>query len=89
MANKTEQKLLMEYGGKVAQALLTIFDEDSEYYIDKNEADLTILFHAISTTAPNVLFNRLTGDNKNNLEFNQLMNQLVFQYSNRTSENTD
>ncbi len=86
---KSEEKLLNEYGAKVIQALLTIFDEESEYYIDKSSSDLTILFHAISTTAPNVLFNRLTGDNKNNLEFNQLMNQLVFQYSNRTSENPD
>jgi len=67
--------------GKIAE----IFDEESEYYIDQEELqegeNLTHFFHALANVMPTHLFNKITGDDKNHLEFNHIANQLVFQYS--------
>lgn len=81
---KEEIKKLDNYGIKVMAVLSELFDEDSDNYIES--PDFTLLFHAISTVAPNVIYKKFTGDDRNNLEFNHLMNQLCFQYSNRQSE---
>jgi hypothetical protein len=69
--------------GKIAE----LFDEDSEsdFHIDQQELqegdNLTHFFHALANIMPTHLFNKITGDDKNNLEFNHIANQLVFQYS--------
>jgi ribosomal protein L2 len=68
--------------GKIAE----LFDEDSEsdFHIDQQELqegdNLTHFFHALANIMPTYLFNKITGDDKNNLEFNHIANQLVFQY---------
>ena len=68
-------------GGKIAE----LFDEESEFHIDKDELlegdNLAHFFHALANLMPTFFFNELTGDSKNNLEFNHIANQLVFQYS--------
>lgn len=84
--NTKEKENLNEYGAKIFSHITEIFNEECEHYIDKEECDLTLFFHALSTTVPNILFNRLTNDDKNNLEFNHLMNQLCFQFSNVVTE---
>lgn len=82
MTNQESEKL-NEYAAKVFSHITEMFNEECEYYIDREELDLTLFFHALSTMAPNVLFNRLTNSDKNNLEFNHLANQLCFQFSNK------
>jgi ribosomal protein L2 len=68
--------------GKIAE----LFDEDSEsdFHIDQQELqegdNLTHFIHALANIMPTYLFNKITGDDKNNLEFNHIANQLVFQY---------
>lgn len=81
-----ELKKSNEYAAKIYSHIAEIFDEECDYYISKEDLDLTLFFHALSTMAPNVLFNKLTYDDKNNLEFNHLMNQLCFQFSNIVTE---
>lgn len=75
------------YSVKIMGALQELFDEDSEHFIDVNqiveEDGLTDFFHALSNVVPTKVFNKLTGDDKNYLEFNHLANQLVFQFSNK------
>lgn len=72
-----------EYAAKVLGCLAGLFDEDSENQIDPEELEdnMTELIHAISNMAPTVLYNKITGDNLDNLAFNHIANRLVFQFS--------
>ena len=70
---------------RIAQLLLLnladqLQNEDNENYIDINQIDLTDFFHALANVLPTYVFNKHTGDNKNQLEFNHVANQLCFQY---------
>lgn len=56
-------------------------DEDNENYINLKEIDLTDFFHALSNIVPSYVYNKYTGSDKNNLEFNHIANQLCFQFS--------
>lgn len=47
-------------------------------------AKVKMLLHVISTVYPNHLYNRLTEDDINNLEYNQLANRLCFEFCERT-----
>lgn len=67
-----------------------MFNGDSEHQIDMEELsegeNATHFIHAVANVVPNMVYSRLTGDRKNNLEFNHMANQLVFQYSSFTKE---
>lgn len=71
----------VEYAAILTAKISEVFEED----IDKKELlegeNLTHFFHALVNLMPNHIYNTLTGDDKNNLEFNHLANNLVFQYS--------
>ena len=74
----------LKFAPKIVHLYSELFDEDSEHYLgdEIKEEDLTGFFHALTTVAPNHLFNKITGDDKNNLEFNHIANQLCFQFMN-------
>jgi hypothetical protein len=83
MQEKNDEKWIM-YAAQISTVLSELFDEDSVHYIgDLEKIDLTQFFHALASAAPARIFNKLTGSNKNLLEFNHIANQLVFQYSNK------
>jgi len=74
----------IKYAIKITEAIATLFDPENENYIDQDELskgyNLTHFIHALGTIAPNQFYNRVTGDNINNLEFNHVANKLCFQY---------
>lgn len=69
-------KLLMNLGE-------CLNDEDSEFYIDLTEVNMTHFIHAMANILPTYIFNKYTGENKSQLEFNHVANQLCFQYCTR------
>jgi len=75
----------LHYAAMLSGKIAEIFDEESEYHIDHKELqqgdNLTHFFHALANIMPTRIFNKITGDEKNNLEFNHIANQLIFQYS--------
>ena len=79
-----------EYAAILTSKIAEIFDEESEFYIDQKEFqegdNLTCFFHALANIMPNHLFNHITGEDKDILEFNHLANHLVFQYSNKEED---
>ena len=81
---QTEKHL--QYAAMLSGKIVELFDEDSEsdFHIDHKELqegdNLTHFFHALANIMPTHLFNKITGDDKNNLEFNHIANQLLFQY---------
>ena len=48
---------------------------------DLDGDNLAHFMHALANLAPNYIYQEFTGSNTNNLEFNHIANQLVFQYS--------
>lgn len=85
---KKDEEKYMEYAlkltGKV-QELLS--DEDGDFHISledlEGEGNLTAFMHALANAMPCRIYNHLTGDSKNTLEFNHLANHLCFQFSNK------
>lgn len=80
----------VQYAAMLSGKIAEIFNEESEFYINPEELNegenLTHFFHALATMMPNRIYNQITGEHKNNLEFNHLANQLVFQYSTKEKE---
>lgn len=72
-----------EYAARILIVLNQMFDEDSEHFLDlrKESEDPTAFFHALANIAPNMLYQQITGETPNSLEFNHIANQLCFQYS--------
>lgn len=77
MKNKQEKHHV--YAALISEKVAEMFEENQE---DIQTGDnLTHFIHALSNTVPNLFYNKITGEDKNNLEFNHIANHLVFQYS--------
>jgi hypothetical protein len=85
---KEEVKKQHQYAIKLAEAISNVLsDEENENFIDQSEfsegENLTEFIHALANLMPNIIYSRITGENKNILEFNHLANALCFQYANK------
>lgn len=81
----------IEYAAKLNDQIAEMFNnEDCDNYIDKtefqDEKNLKDFVHAFANFTCCNLFNKLTGNDKNLLEFNQIANQLVFEFATREKE---
>ena len=87
---KTINEKYLQYAAMITGAIGSMFEEDSEWAVDQEELmegdNLTHFMHALANVAPAHVFNNLTGDSKNHLEFNHVANQLCFQYMNAAKE---
>ena len=86
MAHLTEQERQVQYLAKILAAIQEgCFDKEAPNKIDlkdfNDEEKLTDFIHALANCVPNQIFGKLTGSEVNNLEFNHIANQLVFQNS--------
>ena len=87
-----QQEKYLQYAALITEKLGEIFDEEESngLYINPAELDegdnLTHFIHALANTVPNHVYNKITGENKNNLEFNHIANMLVFQFAKPTPE---
>ena len=75
----------LQYGIAIVHQIHSMFQEDSENFIDleefKDSDNLTEFIHAIATVAPAFLYNELSGDNKTHIEFNHLADSLCFDFT--------
>lgn len=71
--------------GVIAEAI-----EGEDPVIDKEELlsddNLTHFIHALANGMPTAVYNSLTGDQANQLEFNHIANKLCFQFMNIKDE---
>jgi len=85
MANlKESQKRQFEYLTKILGAIQEgCFDEDSHNFIDtedfKDSDKLTDFIYAVGSIVPARVYNEITGDDVNYLDFNHIVNKLCFQ----------
>lgn len=81
---KEKQEKYLQYTAMLTGAIGSMFEEDGEFCIDQEELmqgpNLTHFVHALANLVPTHFYNTFTGENKNNLEFNHIANQLCFQY---------
>jgi hypothetical protein len=74
-----------EYAVKLIQAVKSVFDEESENYIDPEEFEdsdnTTAFMHALANMMPCQMYRGLTADKVNILEFNHIANKLAFQFT--------
>lgn len=75
-----------EYAKKIIAQISEMFNPgESENFIDEqellDEANAKAFIHALATVAPNWIYNNLTDENNNSLEFNHIANHLVFEFS--------
>lgn len=88
MIEKNEKHI--EYALKIKEAIVSMFDTDSEFSIDQEELmeddNLTHFIYALSNVVPTSLYNSITGCSATYLEFNHIANQLCFQYAKNVNE---
>lgn len=82
--SKSEQKQ-MQVTAKILEVLSEIMNEDNTIIQMINE-DLTDFIHVITNHVPTMIFNKMTGDDKNLLQVNHIANQLCFQYMKKTED---
>lgn len=78
----TKEKYIT-YAVLVSEKISELIKENPEVLEEDN---LTDFMHALINVAPNNIYNEITGDNKNNLEFNHLANHLLIQYLKKEEE---
>ncbi|MEL3904433.1 MAG: hypothetical protein P1P63_04910 [Treponemataceae bacterium] len=82
----TKKERYPEFAAVMIDRLATIFDKDSEdfsYDLEQlsNDGELTEFFFALACVVPAILFNNITEQDKDYLQFNHLANQLCFQFT--------
>ncbi len=77
-----------EYTEKIYRQISQLFEDDCENRINKddfdNDKNSTIFFHCLSTLAPGMLYNFITGNDVDSLGFNHIANRLTFQFSKKS-----
>lgn len=81
----------LQYAEQIIGALGELLQEGSgDWNIDVDElgdeGNLTHFMHALANIASAHIYNELTGDNKNQLDFNHVANKLCFQYMNKVDK---
>ena len=86
------QEKYLQYTAIIVEAISKLIEEDGELSIDKEELfegdNLTGFFHALANVAPSCLYDAMTGNNVDILEFNHIANKLVFQYAKEKDNKT-
>lgn len=86
-----EMEQEIQYATKVNMALATLFDEESGHYIDMNELaedgkKLKAFIHAFANMSPCMLFNKITGQDQDLLQFNHTANSICFEFAKKEEE---
>jgi hypothetical protein len=79
--SKQKTEKWITYAVEIQSALHEAFNNGSIRLNEFEDSENFKQFlHALSTVVPGSLFNKLTGDDKNFLEYNHLANKLCFEY---------
>jgi hypothetical protein len=82
--SKTKQEKWMTYAVLIQSQIGEMFQSDTNNYINpedlQDEDNLKDFLHALANAMPTTVYSKLTGDDKNMLEFNHVANQLCFEY---------
>lgn len=81
MSDKMNTENQMQYYIKIAGALNSIFDEESENYIDvySKKFNANDFIHVLATRVPQNVVAQLTNNKFDPLEFNHVCNKLIIQ----------
>ena len=83
MANSAENPKYLEYAALIQRAVAEAIENDEQVKEELMvEENFKHFLHAFSTVVPCHLFNSVSADKKNHLEFNHIANHLCFELSN-------
>lgn len=81
------------YAYKLLSKVQELFDNEDGEGITIEELsennNTTLFIHALANIMPNLVFQKLTGEQTNNLEFNHVANKLCFQFSSFHKQNSE
>lgn len=79
-----QEKLEYQYAVKIVSQITEMFEEECDNNIDKEDLldseKATAFLHALANIAPNLIYQRLTGDEQDLLGFNHIANRLAYQF---------
>lgn len=81
-----------EYAVLIAGKIAELFDDSegdamiSEQEFEVDNDNTTAFIHAMANLVPTLWYNKITGENKNQLHFNHIANQLCFQFSTKSDK---
>lgn len=91
MKKKKEQEKWMTYAALIQSQLVAMFKDDCENHISldelSEEENAKHFIHAMATVAPALIFNKLTDDDKDLLQFNHAANTLCFEFLTSEKQN--
>lgn len=71
----------IEFAAKLLEVVADALSDDiNDNHIEFSDDDMTEFIHALTNVMPTMFYNRITGNELNNLEFNHLANRLCFQF---------
>lgn len=74
------------YAAQIVEKVAELIEEEiTEEELLRGD-NLTQFIHALSTIAPNLIYEGMTNNKVDNLAFNHIANRLVLQYSNITEK---
>jgi len=80
----------IHYAVLIQSQIAEMFQEDAENRIDpkdfEDEENAKAFFHALGNIVPCRIYNQLTGNENNILEFNHVANHLVFDFTKMENE---
>lgn len=79
-----------QYAIKLLSQIQEMFNEDCDNFIDRSEFEdsekATAFLHALANIAPNMIYQKLTGDEQDLLGFNHIANRLAYQFGKSDKE---
>lgn len=76
-----EQEKWMQYAAQINDKIVELLQDEID--MESEDFDGTQFFHALATACPTILYNKLTGNELEMLEFNHLANRMCFQFASK------
>jgi Tfp pilus assembly protein PilN len=71
----------IQYAAQILEKIQELFEDESFVEELQTNDNMTAFFQALANTTPTQVYNKVTGEDLNTLQFNHIANQLVFQFS--------
>lgn len=85
-----EDEKWLKYAALIQSAIGEMFEEDSDYHVSVEQLsegeNLKHFIHALANVVSATIFNNLTGQENNFLEFNHIANALCFEFMSKEPE---
>lgn len=79
-----KQEKWMQYAAQINDKMVELLQDEID--IESKDFDATQFFHALATACPTMLYNKLTNNSVEMLEFNHIANRMCFQFQTKQNK---